>query len=49
MQNYFSLMGKPILPAINMIIDLCQSVSVPIIFTRHCHKSLSGYSILGEW
>ncbi|XP_010274888.1 PREDICTED: nicotinamidase 2-like [Nelumbo nucifera] len=49
MQNYFSSMGKPILPNINTTIGLCRSVSVPVIFTRHCHKSPSDYGMLGEW
>ncbi|KAF8389546.1 hypothetical protein HHK36_024061 [Tetracentron sinense] len=49
MQNYFSAIAKPILPAIKTTIDLCRSVSIPVIFTRHSHKSPEDYGMLGEW
>ncbi|XP_043715352.1 nicotinamidase 2-like [Telopea speciosissima] len=49
MQNYFASMAKPILPAINTTIDLCRNLSIPIIFTRHNHKSPSDDGMLGEW
>ncbi|KAL6970126.1 Nicotinamidase 2 [Sarracenia purpurea var. burkii] len=49
MQNYFSSTAKPILPAINTTIDLCRSSSIPVIFTRHRHKSPADYGMLGEW
>lgn len=49
MQNYFYSMGKPILPAINNTIGLCRRNSVPVIFTRHCHKSPEDYGMLYEW
>ncbi|KAJ4964581.1 hypothetical protein NE237_016430 [Protea cynaroides] len=49
MQNYFASMAKPILPTINTTIDLCQNLSIPIIFTRHNHKSPSDYGMLGEF
>ncbi|XP_059656469.1 nicotinamidase 2-like [Cornus florida] len=49
MQNYFSSMAEPILPAIGTTIDLCRNASVPVIFTRHCHKSAADYGMLGEW
>ncbi|XP_052205688.1 nicotinamidase 2-like [Diospyros lotus] len=48
-QNYFSSMAKPIIPAINTAIDLCRRASVPVIFTRHRHKSPDDYGVLGEW
>lgn len=49
MQNYFSSMAKPILHSINTTMDLCRRASIPVIFTRHCHKSPSDYGMLGEW
>ncbi|KAI5678396.1 hypothetical protein M9H77_09346 [Catharanthus roseus] len=49
MQKYFYSMSKPILAAIKATIDLCRSSSVPIIFTRHCHKSPEDYGMLYEW
>ncbi|KAK4756841.1 hypothetical protein SAY87_006968 [Trapa incisa] len=38
-QNYFSAMVSPILPSLLATIRLCRRFSVPVIFTRHCHKS----------
>ncbi|XAR69531.1 hypothetical protein NMG60_11001157 [Bertholletia excelsa] len=49
MQNYFLSIAKPILPAIRTTIDLCRRSSIPVIFTRHNHKSLSDAGMLGEW
>ncbi|KAK9275898.1 hypothetical protein L1049_023172 [Liquidambar formosana] len=49
MQNYFSSMAKPILSNLNATIDLCRRASIPVIFTRHSHKSLSDHSMLAEW
>ncbi|KAL3502267.1 hypothetical protein ACH5RR_036716 [Cinchona calisaya] len=49
MQNYFYSMAKPILPAIKSTIELCRDASIPIIFTRHCHKSPQDYGQLYEW
>ncbi|XP_057486007.1 nicotinamidase 2-like [Actinidia eriantha] len=49
MQNNFSSMAKPILPAINATIDLCRRASIPVIFTRHCHKTPADYGMLAEW
>ncbi|KAK6802526.1 hypothetical protein RDI58_000306 [Solanum bulbocastanum] len=49
MQNYFYSMGKPILPAIKTTIDLCRRNSVPVIFTRHRHKSPEDYGMIYEW
>nr|XP_016513272.1 PREDICTED: nicotinamidase 2-like isoform X1 [Nicotiana tabacum] len=48
-QNHFYSMAKPILPAINTTIDLCRQASVPVIFTRHRHKSPDDYGMLYEW
>ncbi|KAK7310248.1 hypothetical protein RJT34_07644 [Clitoria ternatea] len=41
--------GHPILQNLNTTINLCRSASIPVIFTRHCHKSPSDYGMLGEW
>ncbi|KAE9615786.1 hypothetical protein Lal_00017099 [Lupinus albus] len=49
MQNYFSSMATPILPFLNTTISLCRRASIPVIFTRHRHKSPSDYAMLGEW
>ena len=49
MQNYFSSMANPILPNLNTTIDLCREASMPVIFTRHCHKSPSDHGMLEEW
>lgn len=48
-QNYFSSMAGPILPALNTTINLCRGASIPVIFTRHCHKSPADHGMLGEW
>ncbi|KAE9448857.1 hypothetical protein C3L33_19242, partial [Rhododendron williamsianum] len=48
-QNYFSSMVNSIIPSINTTIDLCRRASIPIIFTRHCHKSPADHGMLGEW
>ncbi|XP_077220300.1 nicotinamidase 2-like [Tasmannia lanceolata] len=49
MQNYFSSIAKPILPTIKTTINLCRNSQIPVIFTRHNHKSPSDYGMLGEW
>ncbi|KAK1297525.1 hypothetical protein QJS10_CPB15g00041 [Acorus calamus] len=49
MQNYFSPMASPIVPAVNSTISLCRSAGIPVIFTRHRHKSPADYAMLGEW
>lgn len=49
MQNHFSSIANPILPSIKTTIDLCRRASVPVIFTRHSHKSPADYGMLGEW
>ncbi|KAF7842546.1 nicotinamidase 2-like [Senna tora] len=49
MQNYFSSMAEPILPNLSTTIRFCRLASIPVIFTRHCHKSPSDYGMLGEW
>lgn len=49
-QNYFSSMASPILPNLLTTIRICRRSSIPIIFTRHCHKSPSDHSnMLFEW
>ncbi|KAK2998292.1 hypothetical protein RJ639_039449 [Escallonia herrerae] len=49
MQNYFASMAKPIIQPITTTIDLCRRASVPVIFTRHSHKSPADHGMLGEW
>ncbi|KAK7308274.1 hypothetical protein VNO77_41876 [Canavalia gladiata] len=48
-QNHFSSMATPILSNLNTTISLCRNASIPVIFTRHCHKSPSDYGMLEEW
>lgn len=48
-QNYFSSMVNPILPQLLTTIDLCRRSSIPVLFTRHNHKSPPDYGMLGEW
>ncbi|KAL8208550.1 hypothetical protein R6Q57_007962 [Mikania cordata] len=49
MQIYFSAIAKPILPSITSTIQTCRRAAIPVIFTRHCHKSPADYAMLGEW
>ncbi|KAJ1440438.1 Isochorismatase-like [Sesbania bispinosa] len=49
MQNYFSSMATPILDNLNTTINLCRRASIPVIFTRHRHKSPSDHGMLEEW
>lgn len=49
MQNHFSSIAKPILPTLTTTIHLCRRASIPIIFTRHRHKSPADYGMLSEW
>lgn len=49
MQNYFSDISGPIIPALNTTINLCRSRKIPVLFTRHNHKSPSDHGMLGEW
>ncbi|KEH40941.1 putative nicotinamidase [Medicago truncatula] len=49
MQNYFSSMAALILANLNTTITLCRRASIPVIFTRHCHKSPSDHGMLEEW
>lgn len=49
MQNYFSSMGSSILHNLNTTITLCRRASIPVIFTRHRHKSPSDHGMLEEW
>ncbi|KAJ0967055.1 hypothetical protein J5N97_023972 [Dioscorea zingiberensis] len=48
-QNHFASIAAPILPALRATIDHCRSASIPIIFTRHRHRSPADHSMLGEW
>lgn len=49
-QNYFSSMASPILPNLLATIRLCRRSSIPVIFTRHCHKSAADHAnMLFEW
>lgn len=49
MQNYFSSIAKPILDNTLATVQLCRRASIPVFFTRHCHKSPADYGMLGEW
>ncbi|KAH0451678.1 hypothetical protein IEQ34_018977 [Dendrobium chrysotoxum] len=49
MQNYFSTMAEPILPALRFTVDICRAAGVPIFYTRHRHRSPEDYGMLGEW
>lgn len=49
MQNHFSSIAEPILPALRFTADLCHAAGVPIIFTRHRHRSPEDHGMLGEW
>ncbi|CAN6439682.1 unnamed protein product [Victoria cruziana] len=49
MQNYFAAMAGPIVPPIRATIDYCRSAGVPVIFTRHCHRSPEDHGMLDEW
>ncbi|KAK8562583.1 hypothetical protein V6N13_018834 [Hibiscus sabdariffa] len=49
MQNYFSSMAGPILTNAIATVNLCRQASIPVFFTRHCHKSPADYGMLGEW
>ncbi|KAM0008092.1 putative isochorismatase [Helianthus debilis subsp. tardiflorus] len=49
MQNYFSTIANPIIPPLTSTIQTCRRASIPVIFTRHCHKSPADYAMLGEW
>ncbi|GMH28017.1 hypothetical protein Nepgr_029860 [Nepenthes gracilis] len=49
MQNYFSSIAKPIIPSIQTTINLCRRAGIPVIYTRHSHKSPADYGMLGEW
>ncbi|KAJ8769971.1 hypothetical protein K2173_009053 [Erythroxylum novogranatense] len=48
-QNCFASTAKPILHNILTTIDLCRRSSIPVLFTRHSHKSPDDGSILAEW
>ncbi|XP_073127148.1 nicotinamidase 2-like [Henckelia pumila] len=48
-QNHFYSMARPVLPALNATVDICRRASVPLFFTRHCHKSPADYGMLYEW
>ncbi|GAB2301989.1 Nicotinamidase 2, partial [Dionaea muscipula] len=47
--NYFFTIAKPIIPSIQTTIDLCRRAGIPVIYTRHCHKSPADHGMLGEW
>lgn len=49
MQNHFSSIAKPILDNTLATVQLCRRASIPVFFTRHCHKSPADYGMLGEW
>ncbi|KAK8966115.1 hypothetical protein KSP40_PGU005838 [Platanthera guangdongensis] len=49
MQNYFSSIAEPILPALRSTVDLCRAAGIPVLYTRHRHRSPEDYGMLGEW
>ncbi|XP_058097885.1 nicotinamidase 2-like [Magnolia sinica] len=49
MQNYFSSIAAPILPALKNTIHLCRTTEIPVLFTRHAHRSPADYGMLAEW
>ncbi|KAL8150335.1 hypothetical protein V2J09_020143 [Rumex salicifolius] len=49
MQNAFSSISKPIIPPLQTTIDLCRRAGIPVIYTRHIHKSPAESSPLAEW
>ncbi|KAG0491659.1 hypothetical protein HPP92_004711 [Vanilla planifolia] len=49
MQSYFSGIAKPIIPALRSTVDLCRAAAIPVIYTRHCHRSTKDHGMLGEW
>ncbi|KAK9091282.1 hypothetical protein Sjap_024459 [Stephania japonica] len=48
-QNHFSSITKPILQPLKTTINLCRTVSIPIIFTRHSNTPNDDCDVLGEW
>ncbi|KAJ6848974.1 nicotinamidase 2-like [Iris pallida] len=49
MQNHFAAIAEHILPSLLTTISLCRSRQIPVIFTRHRHRSPADYAMLGEW
>ncbi|KAJ6833649.1 nicotinamidase 2-like [Iris pallida] len=49
MQNHFAAVAEHILPSLLTTISLCRSRQIPVIFTRHRHRSPADYAMLGEW
>ncbi|XP_058097888.1 nicotinamidase 2-like [Magnolia sinica] len=49
MQNYFTSISAPILPALKNTIHLCRTTEIPVLFTRHAHQSPADYGMLAEW
>ncbi|KAI5071164.1 hypothetical protein GOP47_0013415 [Adiantum capillus-veneris] len=49
MQEYFRGIAGPIIPAMQLTIATCRDAGIPVIYTRHAHKSPSDYGMLGEW
>ena len=48
-QNHFSSIATPIISNLNTTISLCRRASIPVIFTRHCHKPGEHRNMLEEW
>ncbi|KAI9076980.1 hypothetical protein K1719_041056 [Acacia pycnantha] len=46
MQNSYTFIVEPILSNLSTTIHLCRNASIPVIFTRHCHKSPADYGML---
>ncbi|KAK4259788.1 hypothetical protein QN277_006083 [Acacia crassicarpa] len=49
MQNSYTFTAEPILSNLSTTIHLCRNASIPVIFTRHCHKSPADYGMFAEW
>ncbi|KAH7300793.1 hypothetical protein KP509_24G078700 [Ceratopteris richardii] len=49
MQEYFRGIAAPIISAIQSTISTCRAAGIPVVYTRHAHKSPSDYGMLGEW
>ncbi|KAJ8467884.1 hypothetical protein OPV22_030436 [Ensete ventricosum] len=49
MQRHFASIAAPILPALRSTVALCRGAGIPVLFTRHRHRSPADYAMLGEW
>ena len=50
MQEYFRDLAGPLISCMVPVVETCQQVGVPVIFTRHTQKAGGGDAgMLGEW